>query len=143
MRGGVEPAAKSAEQEQPEIPVHHSRVGDEAGKNPEGGTGLQRKAPPDMPCERTDRQRTQPHAEDHGRYGQRREPFVGREHGTDDARGADDDRVVAAGKRLRDRQHHRVAARQVVIWHGVLEWFGDRRHQGLPGKSCPFYRPLE
>ena len=137
MRGCIEPAAKRAEQQQPEISVHHGRVGDEAGKNSEGGTSLQRKASSDVPRERADRQRAEPHAEDHGGYRQRREPFVRREHGTDNAGGANDDGVVSSGERLRDRQHHGVASRQIIIWHDVLEWFGDSRHQGLPGKKPP------
>ena len=35
--------------------------------------------------------------------------------GADDAAGRDDHRVVAAGKRLRDRQHQRVALGEAVV----------------------------
>src|SRR6185312_15761741 len=48
-----------------------------------------------------------------------------------------DDRIVPAGEGLGDRQHHRIAPRQIIVGQGVVDRFGDSRHQGLPDK-----RPL-
>ena len=46
----------------------------------------------------------------------------------------DDDGVVAAGQRLRDRQHHGVATGQLSSGLACWKGFGDRRHGRAPGK---------
>ena len=132
MRGSVEPATECTDQQQPEMAVHHCDAGNQTRKNPKGRAALQREATAEATCQYAKRQCAEPHAKHHGGDGQGREPFVGREHGTDDAGGAHNDGVVAAGERLRDCQHHRIATRQVVIGLGVLERLGNCRHEGLP-----------
>ena len=98
---------------------------------------MQGEAAPVVPRKEAQRQRAEPHAENHGRDRQGREAFVGREHGTNDTGGGNDHRIVAAGQRLRDREHDRVAARERVIGLNVLKRFGCRRHKGLP-EAAPF-----
>jgi hypothetical protein len=62
-------------------------------------------------------------------------PFVRREHRPNDAGRGNDDRVVAAGKRLRDRQHDGIAARQFIVMKDVLDWLGNSRHSRAPGQA--------
>ena len=73
-----------------------------------------------MPRKDPERQRAEPHAENHGRNRQGRKSLVGREHRADDAGGGNDHRIVTTGKRLRDREHDRVAARERII--GLMCW---------------------
>ncbi len=101
MRGGVEPAAEGADEQQPELAVHHRRIGNQPGRHAEHRAGLQRETPAVAAGERADRQRAEPHADHHAGDRQRRQPLVGGEHRADDRCGRDDDGVVAAGERLR------------------------------------------
>src|SRR5262249_19559376 len=96
--------------------------------NAEGRAALQGEAASVVPRKDTERQRAEPHAENHGRDRQGRKPLVGREHRADDAGGGNDHRIVAARKRPRGREPERVAARERVIGLDMLERFGGRRH---------------
>ena len=125
MRGRVEAPTKGAEEQQPEIAAYHRKVGNQARKDAENGTALKGKATTEFARQHADRQRAEPHSEDHRGYRQGRQALVRCQHGTDDARGAYDDRVVAARQRLCGRQHQGVAPCQIVVWHDVRERLGN------------------
>ena len=135
VRGGIKPAAEGAGQQQPEHSLHHRGVRDQAGKNAKDGAALQREAAAVAARKPAHRQRAEPHAEHHGGDRQRREPLVGRQHGANDAGGGDDDGVVAAGQRLRHRQHHGVAARELIVDVARGDGFGQSRHAGVPRQT--------
>ena len=140
VRGGVETAAEGAEDQQPEVALHCRAVGNQPGEHAEGRAALQGETPAVMPRQCADRQRAEPHAEHHAGDGQCGETFVRRQHRAENAGRGDDDGIVAAGQRLRHRQHHGIAAREPVI-EDVLNGFGDRRHDLAPGPRS-FYRRL-
>ena len=137
VRGGIEPAAERADQQQPELAVHHRRIGNQPGQNAEHRSGLQREAPAEAAGERAHRQRAEPHADHHGGDRQRRQALVGRQHRADDRGGRNDDGVVAAGQRLRHRQHHGVAARQAVVDGAVKMGSATADMRAFPAKRIP------
>ena len=54
-------------------------------------------------------------------------PGSGRQHGADDAGGRRDHRIVAAGQRLRDRKHQRIAPGEAVVGDDRRN-IGNHRH---------------
>jgi hypothetical protein len=134
MRGGIEPAAEGAEQQDPERAAHHRRIRDKSRSDTEQRAGLQREAAAVMARKPADRQRADPHAEDHAGDRQRGEALIGREHRADDARGRNDDGVVATGQSLRDRQHDRITLGEPVV-ENVRQGLGDGRHEAIPGQK--------
>ena len=102
---------------------------------PQTRADLQRRAPAEPARQHADRQRPHPHAEHEDADRQRREPLVGREHRADDAGGRHQHRVVAAGERLRHRQHQRIAPRQAVAGRQrprpVRQWPTSRSPKGI------------
>jgi hypothetical protein len=115
--------------------VQHRDAAEQSGEHATGGADLYRAAPAQPPCQRTHRQRCHPQTEHEDADRQRRQPLVRRQHGADDAGGRDQDRVVAAGERLRHRQHQRIAPRQAIAREAVRLCFGERRHPHAPKRD--------
>jgi hypothetical protein len=132
---GIEAAEHRADIEQQERAVQHGDAAEQSGEDAAGGADLQRAAPAQPPRQRADRQRSHPQTEDEDADRQRRQPLVRRKHGADDAGCRDQHRVVAAGERLRHRQHQRVAARQSIACEAVRLSFGERRHPHAPKRG--------
>ena len=117
MRGRIEAAAERADAETARTsPAARRTQRDQAGEHAEHRADLQREAAAVVPrqparsaaCRATCRS---PSIDDR----QGREALSGASIGADDAAGRDDHGVVAAGQRLRDRQHQRVALGEAVV----------------------------
>ena len=116
MRGRIEAAAERAEAEQHERAVQHRDAADQPGEHADSrcrsaARRAGRSGAPDQPTGSVPATCRPPSMRDR----QRREAPVGRQHRADDAAGRDHHGVVAAGQRLRDRQHQRIAPGEPVV----------------------------
>ena len=105
-----------------------------AGEDAENRAGLQREAAAEGLGQHPDRKRARPHADRHDADRQRRQCRIGGENGACDTAGRHDHAGVAAGERLRHREHQRVVLRQPVI-DAFGSGLGQDRHGRPPWVS--------
>ncbi|HEY4920274.1 MAG TPA: hypothetical protein VII40_09255 [Xanthobacteraceae bacterium] len=126
MHRGVEAGEERAGAQQRKGGVQDRKAAQDAGDRAAQRAHLERGEPPEFLRDDADRQRPDPHAEHVGAH-RDGGVFLAGERGADDAGGADDHHRVAAGERLRDREHQRVALGKAIT--GIDQGLGDGRHE--------------
>ena len=144
VRGRIESAEERSQQKQQEAALDDRGISDQPGDRAANRRADIGGAAPIALGEEADRQRAGPDADHHHADRQGREALVRRQHRSEDAGGCDDHRVVAARKRLADREHQRIALGEAVTAQSVDGRFGNRRHYSSPAEDSgrmgrPFY----